>query len=135
MLGLLTLIKPLYARLIKACQTHLYHLEGGSPQEMERSEVGKHRSAPWSRSQRVLPSLCCTLGAGTAGAVGPSASLSYGFILFSRLALDQIQRATEMRNKRLVSSEKDVGMDIVCLLIWNLLLGSCHSLCLTFCVL
>lgn len=67
----LTLIKPLYGRLIKACQMHLYRVEGGSPQEMDRSEVGKHRrdQCPWSRPQRVLPSLCCMLGAGTAGAV------------------------------------------------------------------
>lgn len=110
MLGLLTLIKPLYGRLIKACQTHLYHLEGSSPQEMDCSEVGKRLrdQCPLVQASEglTLPMLH----------VGGWDSRNGSFILFSRLTLDQIQRATEKRNKRLVSSEKDVETDVVCLL-------------------
>lgn len=102
MLVLLTLIRPLYGHLIKACQTHLDCVEGGSPQEMDHSEVGKHHrdQCPLVQASEGLTLPVLHVGGWDSRSGGPSASLSYGFILFPKLALDQIQRATEMRNKK-----------------------------------
>lgn len=69
-------------------------------------------SASWSRPQReglILLMLGVRGGTAAAEALQPSSSTAS---LFSKLALDQIQRAAEMRNKRLVSSKEDVETEL-----------------------
>lgn len=112
MIDSLTLIKSPYGGIIKDCQTHLYHLEGSSPQErMALSWKTPQASAPIQTSEGLIL-LVLYAGDRDSRSGGPAAFLSHSFILFSKLALGQIQRATEMRNKRLVSSKKDVETEL-----------------------